>query len=293
MVQCFGLTLPRPECAIWKNFERSLRMNDWALLNPLSLTSILYTMSVPWAMLFVSLFRRDPYRKWLDVTTVMWYYGYVAIAGILMCLMVSVLPAQDPVLMRIDAALGFNTLSFAAAMRGYPVAMAVIAASYILLAPVIAVSWLLEQNLVQRRAILIGGYLTLVCYALVPAVGPGYYDWAKGVALHAAPFNCMPSMHIGFPLLLAYNARSKWLRVWLWAFVAIMLVATLALREHYLIDLIAAFPFSLGVQWIAARTELIYAKLRDPNLAQERECPASPRRGAHGNREILTPHVAE
>jgi hypothetical protein len=27
----------------------------------------------------------------------------------------------------------------------------------------------------------------------------------------------------------------------------------LALREHYLIDLIAAFPFSLGVQWLAGR----------------------------------------
>src|SRR5258708_9726740 len=104
-------------------------MNNWTVLNPLSLTSILYTMSVPWAMLLVSLCRRNPYRKWLDVTTVMWYCGYVAIAGILMRLMGSILPAQDPVLIRIDAAMGFNTLSFAAAMRGYPVAMAVTAAS--------------------------------------------------------------------------------------------------------------------------------------------------------------------
>jgi membrane-associated phospholipid phosphatase len=91
-------------------------------------------------------------------------------------------------------------------------------------------------------------------------------------------------MHIGFPLLLAYNARSKWLRVWLWAFVAIMLVATLALREHYLIDLIAAFPVLPGLQWIAVHLPLIQKR--------ERSAPARGW-GAHGDRKIMTSHVAE
>jgi hypothetical protein len=228
-----------------------------SLLNPLSPVSMLYTMSVPWTMLLVSAFRRDPYRKWLDATTVVWYYGFVGIAGLLMHLMVRILPARDPVLMKIDAALGFNTLTFASAVRHYPIAMVVISVTYIALAPAIGLTWLLEQSLVQRRAVLIGGYLSLVFYALVPAVGPGYYDWSRNVPQQGAPFNCMPSMHIGFPLLLVFNARSTWLRAVLWGYVAIMLVSTLALREHYLIDLIAAIPFSLGVQWIATRTQKV------------------------------------
>jgi hypothetical protein len=34
-----------------------------------------------------------------------------------------------------------------------------------------------------------------------------------------------------------------------------MAIATLALREHYLIDLIAAVPYTIAVQWMARRWE--------------------------------------
>jgi hypothetical protein len=62
-------------------------------------------------------------------------------------------------------------------------------------------------------------------------------------------------MHLTWALLIALNARSTWLRVALWIYAALMLIATLALREHYLIDLIAAVPYTFAVQWMARRCE--------------------------------------
>jgi membrane-associated phospholipid phosphatase len=63
----------------------------------------------------------------------------------------------------------------------------------------------------------------------------------------------MPSMHLTWALLIAINARSAVLRVGLWVYVVLIAAATLALREHYLVDLIAAVPYTIAVQWIAFR----------------------------------------
>jgi hypothetical protein len=49
---------------------------------------------------------------------------------------------------------------------------------------------------------------------------------------------------------LALNARAKWLQVVLWSYVAVIATATIGLGEHYLVDLIAALPYTLGVQWL-------------------------------------------
>jgi len=107
----------------------------------------------------------------------------------------------------------------------------------------------------MRRAVLFGGCLCFVFYALFPAVGPGQFDFTRQVPTPYAPDNCMPSMHVTWALLIAINARSLRLRIGLWIYAAAMVVATLALREHYLIDLIAAVPYTLGVQWAARRWE--------------------------------------
>jgi hypothetical protein len=58
-------------------------------------------------------------------------------------------------------------------------------------------------------------------------------------------------MHLTWALLIAINAHSGGLRLGLWVYVALMVVATLALREHYLVDLIAAVPSTLAIQWLA------------------------------------------
>jgi hypothetical protein len=53
--------------------------------------------------------------------------------------------------------------------------------------------------------------------------------------------------------LIAINARSCRLQVALWIYAGLIALATLALREHYLVDLLAAAPYTLAVQWLARR----------------------------------------
>ena len=111
------------------------------------------------------------------------------------------------------------------------------------------------------------GYFT---YFLFPITGP-YYAFGErmfpldmpvleGVPPHPAvvsfaPRNGMPSMHFGWALLFWINASllpaskaAKLLRPLSAVFVGLTALATLALGEHYLIDLIVAVPFVIGVQ---------------------------------------------
>ena len=104
----------------------------------------------------------------------------------------------------------------------------------------------------MRRAILLGGTLCFAFYGLFPAVGPGHYDWTHQAPL-SAPDNCMPSMHLTWALLIAINARSLRLRLGLWIYVGLTVASTLALREHYLVDLIAAVPYTIAIQWLARK----------------------------------------
>jgi len=109
------------------------------------------------------------------------------------------------------------------------------------------------------------GIVGFALYQLCPAAGPVYL-FGKAfpyqpplaatlaqatVALPGVPRNAMPSLHVAWCLLVAYN--SWWHRSWLlrsYALLSLALTsaATLGLGEHYLIDLIVAVPLSVGVQ---------------------------------------------
>jgi PAP2 superfamily len=121
------------------------------------------------------------------------------------------------------------------------------------------------------------GYTT---YWIFPAAGPGpaYHSlfpllppdkWqilGMGVAPFFAPRNAMPSLHFGAMLLLIWNSR-QWpslLRYAAGLLAAGVAFATLALGEHYLIDLVVAFPFMMAIQamWTVA------LPLRDPRRYQ-------------------------
>ncbi len=213
---------------------------------------------VPWTgavlILLVSVFRRDQRRRWLDFTTVIGYAVYVAIGTQLFVLLArKVTRTYDGAFLRADARLGFNPVAFADAISHHWVVIVFLILAYVSLPAVIGLAWVLEQDLQMRRAVLLGGCLCFAFYALFPAVGPGQYDWARQVPTPYAPDNCMPSMHLTWALLIALNARATSLRVALWIYAAVMVVATLALREHYLIDLIAAVPYTLAVQGMARR----------------------------------------
>jgi hypothetical protein len=156
--------------------------------------------------------------------------------------------------LRADAALGFNPIAFADTVSHYWLVVLFLHIAYAALPVMIGVAWVLEQDLTMRRAILLGGCLCFAFYALFPAVGPGNFDWTRQIRHVTAPLNCMPSMHLTWSLLIALNARSVRLRIELWIYVALTAIATLALREHYLIDLIAAVPYTLAVQWMVCRS---------------------------------------
>src|SRR5260370_30132630 len=62
--------------------------------------------------------------------------------------------------------------------------------------------------------------------------------------------NAIPSLHMAWVLLVWWNSRglARWVRAIAMVFVVLTAMATLGTGEHYFIDLVVAFPFSLMVQ---------------------------------------------
>jgi hypothetical protein len=207
---------------------------------------------VPLLILMVSLLRSEPRRRWLDVTTVIGSTVYVALGSQIMPR--GIRHTYDTIFLRADALLGFDPLAFADRTSHHWVLMVVLLLTYGALPVMIGLAWVLEQDLVMRRAVLLGGCVCFAFYALFPAVGPRHFDWVNH-APKPAPDNCMPSMHLTWALLIAINARSAWLRIGLWVYVVLIAAATLALQEHYLVDLIAAVPYTIAVQWMGRHWE--------------------------------------
>ncbi len=221
------------------------------------LETLLNGFSVPLLILVVSAFRRDLQRRRLDITTMVGYTLFVAVGSSLAAYMTRFLTSSyDPAFLRTDAALGFNPIAFADWVARHWMVAAVLLTAYAALPIMIGLTWVLEQNLTMRRGVLVAGCLCFVFYALLPAVGPGHYDWVSRVPFSGSPNNCMPSMHLTWALLLALNARSRWLRVVLWGYVGLIAAATLGIREHYFVDLIAAIPYTYGVQKVSRMMEV-------------------------------------
>jgi membrane-associated phospholipid phosphatase len=111
------------------------------------------------------------------------------------------------------------------------------------------------------------GYLTLMLmgiasYLLVPAIGPGsyfadrfthdlrghaisrgvdYIIWAGRVA-----YDCFPSLHVGIPFLLSFYLRDYCRKAFIpvLVYIALMCCATIYLRYHYAVDVLAAFIYA-------------------------------------------------
>ncbi len=106
-------------------------------------------------------------------------------------------------------------------------------------------------------------FLLPLFYLALPVCGPVYafpsFPNLPGplltvpMALSAAP-NGMPSGHFAGALIFAYCFR-RWRagRVAGAIFVALTLLSTLGLGEHYAVDLIAAIPYTVFVLWLGKR----------------------------------------
>ncbi len=117
----------------------------------------------------------------------------------------------------------------------------------------------------------LAGIVGVQAYRLLPACGPVYLLGSEcflgevpascatvaAADLHPVtldrsfPRNAMPSLHVGWALLVYWicrdmlrTSRLRWLAL---AYLVLTALATLAGGEHYLVDLIAAFPFSLAI----------------------------------------------
>lgn len=117
----------------------------------------------------------------------------------------------------------------------------------------------------------LAGFAGIEAYRLLPACGPVYLLGSecflgeipascatvsaadlRPVALEQSfPRNAMPSLHVGWALLVCWicsdicrASRWRWLAL---AYLVLTMLATLAGGEHYLVDLVASFPFSLAI----------------------------------------------
>jgi PAP2 superfamily protein len=214
------------------------------------------------------LLRRERTSRHQDFFTAIGFALYIA-AGIKLHLaIVHWFPKTlDPQFLHYDQALGFDPLRVMAAARQHPAVLGFLEASYWLLSTMLGLAWVVEQNRVLRLAAFLAGIFCFAFYMLLPAVGPVFYNWDAGFALNA-PRNCMPSMHLSWAMLMAWNAKRLHWRLLFTIYALIMAAATLAIGQHYLIDLLAAVPYVVVIQIVAAR-------LLHPNKIQ---APVSPLR---------------
>ena len=110
------------------------------------------------------------------------------------------------------------------------------------------------------QSFLLCGMIGWLFYLLFPAIGPAYMDIKLAGFPHPGiPRNCFPSLHTSWGLLVllyAWKYRKK--TFWLFFFpVSQMILATVFLRYHYVIDLIAAVPYTFFIYWL---NEKIMAK---------------------------------
>jgi PAP2 superfamily len=126
-----------------------------------------------------------------------------------------------------------------------------------------------EAALSVFLAFFLAGPVGIIFYNLFPACGPIYLFpqfpqdpmtplQVRGLWLHSVITignrNAFPSLHMAWALLACWYGRGllTLTRVLLAMFLAGTVLATLGLGEHYFIDLVAAFPFSLTMYAVCA-----------------------------------------
>ncbi len=173
----------------------------------------------------------------------------------------------DAVLYRFDDSLGFHASAIAGRLFAQtPLLGNVSGVVYAGLPLFAAIQYGLQCRCKESPANILKVFLVIALagfavYFLFPAAGPRYLvgdlfpqhmPGVEGMPLDLAPLgpayrNAMPSLHMAWALALCLGARQLSLSVRIaFALVAgVTALATLGLGEHYLIDLVVAFPFAL------------------------------------------------
>lgn len=181
----------------------------------------------------------------------------------------------DAFLSKIDATLLGNQASFLLQPWINPWTtdfLSLVYFSYVFTLPGVALYFYLAKEAKSFRRIMMG-YLTLmlmaiVSYLLVPAIGPDEFfadqyksdlnghQVIRGVdyimRVGRVGYDCFPSLHVGIPLLLSLYLFSYRKKMFIPAlvYVALMCCATIYLRYHYLVDVIASFAYAPAAYWL-------------------------------------------
>lgn len=195
---------------------------------------------------------------WLTDAIIATFFGaYPLLFGLAMALDERVrYHTYDGLLYRIDLGLRldpFSWIQFVALHRWFYVSLMT---AYMALPIVLALAWIIDRSVLMLRAVSIAPVFAMVVYNLVPGVGPVHAFSATHTLLPLdlvahSPRNAFPSMHLTWVLLIALNAKKLEWRIATSLFVVLTTMATVCSGEHYYIDLIAAIPFALGVQYLA------------------------------------------
>lgn len=120
----------------------------------------------------------------------------------------------------------------------------------------------------------VAAFLGYIAYNIFPVAGPGYafgsafpnfelpFSQARRLLVEPIPLywgverNGMPSLHMTWALQIWWNMREVSKLAYRSAFVYAMItfLGTMGVAEHYMVDLIVAFPFALMVQAICTRS---------------------------------------
>lgn len=183
----------------------------------------------------------------------------------------------DLYLLSFDASLRFQpSFALGAAFLRWPVFGRV---SNVFYMGIICLCTLVFANHLQRSvkravaifsAFLCSGPIGVLFYNLFPARGPLYlfgadfprrplsFDVIRHFHLEPVPVygfpNAMPSLHMTWALLGFWYSRdtSWWVRMVASAFLLFTICSTLGTGEHYLVDLVVAFPFALLIHAICS-----------------------------------------
>src|SRR5215467_3436406 len=215
-------------------------------------------------LIFSAGLRRDPERGRQDALTFLYFLTFSILGFALQALVIYLRPTTyDAQFLLLDRALRLDPMRVIAWITGHPYLGNFLGFMYEALPVVMVFTWIVEQNRSLRRSMLLGGYLCFIFYLLFPAVGPGVYDWTTHTPAHGQMMlwrNCMPSMHFGWALLMARSAWKNWLAGFLWVFAALTAAATIVVGQHYFIDLIAAVPYVMMVEWLTEHVRFYSAK---------------------------------
>lgn len=159
----------------------------------------------------------------------------------------------DLALAATDRYLHMDTTLFASWCYSTPWARELLLTVYVSLPLALSLIWLLSgRSVVMLRAVVVSTLVVFIVYVILPATGPAHaftpYPGPGTYNLDLnAPRNAFPSMHMTWALIGLTSAKGKRLHASALVFVVLTGLACVGSGEHYMIDLVAAVPFTVIV----------------------------------------------